>query len=496
MLYKPAAFLSALTLALTQATALTQSSDGVYLAGGEFLLAETVADELNRPWGLAFLPNGDLLLTEKNGGFWRLRGGRGPAVQVLGLPDDLDQRLDSPIDNSGLFDVAVDPEFPSNQRIFLSYASAGPGGSALKVSSFRLAADRLVNRKDLILAGPRREDRFHYGGGLLALDDGDLLVATGERFAFEKMQSGMPAAQISEDLRGKILRIKLDGPASGENLRSDEDMVEVEVYALGIRNAQGMARSPHGDIWFSEHGPRAGDELNRLRRGGNYGWPQQTCGVYKDRDYQPPKNVGLKLISPVYCWSDRTIAPAGITFYDAPAVPSWRGKLLVAGLSRGSLQLVTLSGGNIVGVESLFEDDPQRLRDVAVAPDGSVYLAVDGANGRVIRLSPKDTTDVAAKARTSDPWSTCLPCHSMSAVRQGELIPLAGLFGRSAGTLAGASSSAALRTSDIIWDEETLDQYLADPTALVPGTTMPVRVEDPRERRIIIEFLRELNTAE
>lgn len=469
-----------------------QSTDGVFSVGGQAVAVDTVAAGLNRPWGLAFLPNGDLLVSTKNGGLWRLKNGQGPAISIAGLPDDLDVRLESPIDNTGLFDVAVDPNYSSTRRIFLSYASAGTGGAALKVSSFRLADDALSPAKELLLAGPRSSDRFHYGGGLLPLDDGTLLVTTGERFAFEKPQGDAPVAQNLSDPRGKILRINFDGSVPADNPFVGKEGIDKRIYALGSRNAQGIARASDGTIWFSEHGPRAGDELNRLVSGANYGWPLVTCGAYKDRDYEPPVAQGLNLSPPAACWSEATYAPAGLAFYTADAFPAWRGKLLMAGLSRGRLLLLTMQESGPPLIDSLFPNDPQRLRDVAVAPNGTVYLAVDGENGRIVRLSPSNARSVQGSIRGVEVWSTCMQCHTVETQAHDGLIPLAGLIGRAAASSVGVEYSNALKASGLTWSEETLDKFLAEPGEFVPGTTMPVQIADVDERQAIIEYLKRL----
>lgn len=363
-----------------------QLTDGLHELGGERVLAQTVATDLNRPWGLAFLPDGSLLITEKNGGLRRLPRGGGPALSIAGLPPDIDRRMANAIDNTGLFDVAVDPRFVQTRRVFLSYASSGPEGvAALRVASFRLDGDALRDEREVVRVTPTSHDRFHYGGALLFVDEDTLLITSGERVERERSQTSTLAAQDRADLRGKILRVTRDGRPAAGNLQ----FADRRIYALGVRNPQGLARDPRSNlVWFSEHGPIAGDELNVLRSGANYGWPQSTCGRYKDRDYQPPLRNTSHDARPAHCWSSETVAPAGMAFYHAALFPKWQGKLIVAGLSAGRLLFVTVADEAVIGVDVELIATPTRLRDVAVAPDGSVYLAVDGEQGRIIRLTP------------------------------------------------------------------------------------------------------------
>lgn len=488
MSIRPAGLVSILgLLALSAATAGPFTEPAGDTQDTPAIQIHSIASGLNRPWGLAFLPGGDLLVTAKNGGLYRLPEGMGPVTEIRGLPEDIDGRLETVIDNSGLFDIAVDPDFESTRRVFLSYASAGEGGAALKVSSFLLFEDQLRDQRTLLLAGPRSPDRSHYGGALLPLPDGTLIVASGERHAFEKPQGLSPVAQDPRDLRGKILRIRNDGTVPEDNPFVGNKDYDPRVYAIGIRNTQGMARSSGGYVLFSEHGPRAGDEINLLQPGRNYGWPVETCGSYKDRDYQPPAKPAGDLAAPLACWSDVTYAPAGITFYQSDQIPGWKDKLLVAGLSAGYLLLLTLEDQRVTGAQSLLDGRQRRLRDVAVAPDGSVYLAMDGEDGGVLRLTAGHSA--AVTAQPAQPWSPCLQCHSVSAAAGQNTMSLADVLGRPAGSAAGVAYSDALRNSGIVWNQSLLDQYLADPDGLVPGTTMPVSIEDPDERRKIVEYI-------
>lgn len=349
---------------------------------------EVVTAGLRHPWGMAFLPDGSALVTEKEGGLWRVDLARGARVEVTGLPDDVARRRLDPRDNSGLFDVAVDPDFARNGRIFIAYASKAGAADDAPTTTKLIAArledgpqPRLSQVTTWFEAGPRTADRFHYGGGLLAAD-GWLYLTVGERHYFERDNPPLPVAQDPADPRGKVYRFALDGAGPAKP----------QAVAGGIRAAQGLARQPGtGAVWFSEHGSIGGDELNILRPGANYGWPMITYGRYRD-GWKPPARAVADHAPPVFYWADRTIAPTGLTFLSgrAKGFADWQGDLLVAGLRRGYLVRLDVEGDRVLAVDYLLEDAPVRLRNVKEAPDGQVYILTDEADGKVIRLTRGD----------------------------------------------------------------------------------------------------------
>lgn len=344
---------------------------------------EVVTAGLRHPWGLAFLPDRAALVTEKDGGLWRVDLTSGARVEVAGLPTDVANKRLDPRDNSGLFDVAVDPDVARNGRIFIAYASrAGAADDApttTKLISARLvdgAQPRLVDVTTWFEALPRTTDRFHYGGGLLVADVA-LYLTVGERHYFERDNPPLPVAQDPADPRGKVYRFALGATPA-----------KPQVLATGIRAAQGLARQPEtGAIWFTEHGSLGGDELNILRPGANYGWPMITYGRYRD-GWKPPARAVADHAPPVFYWADRTVAPTGLTFLSARAkgFADWQGDLLVAGLRRGYLMRVDVEGDRVLAVDYLLEDAPVRLRNVKEAPDGHVYILTDEADGKIVRL--------------------------------------------------------------------------------------------------------------
>jgi aldose sugar dehydrogenase len=345
----------------------------------------TVATGLRHPWSLAFLPEGGFLVTEKDGGLVRI-GGDGAKQQVQGLPEDLDnRRLSDPRDNSGLFDLVLDSDFALTRRLFISYSSAGPGGTTTRLIAARLLGDRLHDVETLFDALPRTLDRFHYGGGLL-LDGEHLYLTVGERHFDEVANPPLPAAQDPQDRRGKIYRFR----RTGELAPPPESAPHVW-YASGIRASQGLARHPSsGQIWFSDHGPVGGDELNVLRPGANYGWPVQTAGRFRSADYAPLRTLsGAAYTEPAHVWRDQTIAPAGLCFYTGSVFSAWQGHLLVAGLSRGHLLRLVVQGEQVVHSQALMQNQRVRLRNVKCSTSGEIYVVTDEAQGRLLRLDPR-----------------------------------------------------------------------------------------------------------
>jgi len=346
----------------------------------------TIASGLRRPWSMAFLPDGDFLISEKEGGLVRV-GPEGAKHPIAGMPADIDNVVANRGDNSGLFDVVLHPGFTSNRRIYFSYASRGADGSTTRLATARLVDDRLVDVRSLFEATPRSAERVHYGGGLLIDHQRHLYLTVGERHFREGSNPPLPVAQDPTDRRGKIYRFTLDGEPAPGNPHFGVDAVP-GLYALGIRAAQGLTQAPDGGrIWMSEHGTHRGDEINVLRPRANYGWPVHTSGRYRDEGYRPQALPGAIYTAPAWTWMDRTVAPAGLVVYSGSQFPEWRGDLLLAGLGAGSLLRLDVEGDRILGEEPLLAGT--RLRNVKQAPDGTLYLLTDEDDGRLLRLERK-----------------------------------------------------------------------------------------------------------
>ncbi|MGO1070395.1 PQQ-dependent sugar dehydrogenase [Lysobacter sp. CA199] len=352
----------------------------------------TVATGLKHPWSMAFLPGGDFLVSEKEGGFVRVTAD-GTKFPIAGMPSDIDNVRQTRADNSGLFDVVLHPDFLQNRRLYFSYASKDPTGSTTRLSTALLVDDGLVDIQVLFDATPRSGERFHYGGGLLIDRHRRLYLTVGERHYHERDNPPMPAAQDPASRHGKIYRFTLDGQPAAGNPDFGADAVP-GLYATGIRAAQGLAQASDSDrIWMSEHGPVGGDEINILRPRANYGWPVKTAGVYRDREYNPQSLPGAIYTAPAWIWKDRTVAPTGLTVYSGSQFPQWRGDLIMTGLGSGHLMRVDLDGERVVGVDYLIGGT--RFRNVKQAADGNLYALTDEPEGRILRLERKASTEIS-----------------------------------------------------------------------------------------------------
>lgn len=338
-----------------------------------------VASGLVNPWGMAQLPDGRWLVTERPGRL-RLIGRDGSvSAPIRGLPK-VDAR-----GQGGLLDVAIRDDFSVSRRIWWSYAEPrGDGMNVTSVATGVLSADgtELSDVRVIFRQEPAWRSTYHFGSRLVFDRSGALFVTTGERSLPEPRQL---AQDVGTHL-GKVLRIDPDGgPAAGNPAIEGG---RPEIWSYGHRNIQSAALGPDGALWIVEHGPRGGDELNRPRAGRNYGWPVITYG----EDYSgQPIGDGLTardgMEQPLYYW-DPVIAPSGLVFYDGDMFPAWRGSLLIGGLAGQALVRLTLEGERITG-EARYFQGRWRVRDVDVAQDGSVMILTDAANGALIRITPK-----------------------------------------------------------------------------------------------------------
>ena len=365
---------------------------------------EIILEGLNRPWSMAFISETDVLIAEKDGDLLRVNLETKERVSINGLPNDVARAVlidttkfqkgifpasvhgQTRSFNAGWFQVLLDPDFEDNQYIYLSYASENrKKESALKVIRGKLAGNVISKVETLFEAGPYSHGLFHYGGGMIFGPDGKLYITTGERNFQEYLNPEPPVAQDPRDKRGKIIRLNPDGSAPEDNLDFGPESVK-GLYATGIRAAQGLTVDPQTNkIWFSEHGTIQGDELNIVKAGVNYGWPYQTSGKYRSKQYQPEIPENIEFEEPVHYW-DQTVAPTGLTFYQGSEFPQWNGNLIVPGLSRGSLWRMVLESDKVVAAEQLFINDRVRLRKAVVSPRGQLYLLTDEENGKLIKV--------------------------------------------------------------------------------------------------------------
>ncbi len=343
------------------------------------LMQSTLAGDLSHPWGMAALPDGGLLITERPGRMRLYRDGT-LSEPLSGLPevDDGGQ--------GGLLDVAVAPDFAQTRQVWFSFAQPrGARESATAVGTGRLSDDAtaLEDVQIIFQQEPAVESPIHYGSRLVFDAQGNLYVTTGERGI---SSAGNPASQDLSNHLGKVLR--LDGAtghaASGNPFQDGQ--ARPEIWSYGHRNLQAAALDPQGRLWTVEHGPSGGDELNRPQAGLNYGWPVISYGQNYDGN---PVNGGVTaqtgMEQPVYYW-DPVIAPSGMAFYQGEMFPEWNGNALIGGLQAGAVVRLTLDGDRVTGEQRLAEG-LGRIRDVEIAPDGALLVLIDEDPGALIRLS-------------------------------------------------------------------------------------------------------------
>jgi aldose sugar dehydrogenase len=339
------------------------------------IVVETVAGGLNHPWGLAFLPDGGMLVTERPGRL-RLVAADGKVSPALGgVPSVLAQG------QGGLLDVALAPDFAASRLVYLSFAEPGEGGASTAVARGRLndAATALQGTKVIFQQQPKVSGGNHFGSRLAFARDGKLFVTTGERFKFD------PAQDLSNHI-GKILRINPDGSVPQDNPFTGRAGARPEIWSYGHRNIQSAAIHPEtGALWEVEHGPRGGDELILAEPGRNYGWPLVSWGRHYDGRDIPDPPTRPDLAGSVHQWTP-VIGPSGMAFYTGEAFPAWRGDVLIGGLVSQGLIRVSLDGTRMTGEERIPLG--ARIRDVRQGPDGFVYALTDADNGRILRLRP------------------------------------------------------------------------------------------------------------
>ncbi|KQR56311.1 PQQ-dependent sugar dehydrogenase [Brevundimonas sp. Leaf168] len=339
-----------------------------------------VASGLVHPWGLAALPDGRWLVTEKPGRL-RIISAQGQISEpVAGLPA-VDAR-----GQGGLLDVVVGPSFAQDRMIYWSYAEPREGGNATSVARGRLSDDgsRVENVQVIFRALPVYDGDKHFGSSLAFALDGKLFITLGER-------SDKPMRPQAQDLgshMGKTIRINADGTVPQDNPFVGRAGALPEIWSRGHRNVQGVAVQPGtGAIWTIEHGTRGGDEVNLDKAGANYGWPDAAYGVeYAGGQINSGATQKDGTEQPVYYW-DPVIAPGGATFYQGAMFTGWDGNLLVAGLKEKHIARLVIQNDRVVGEERLLTDLGERIRDVAVGADGSVWAITDEQNGKLVRLS-------------------------------------------------------------------------------------------------------------
>lgn len=367
-----ASMLSSAALAAVDETVKSESGD---------LRITTVAGDLDSPWALEFLPDGSMIVTEK-GGALRLVAADGTVGEpIAGLPE---------IDvggQGGLLDVALDPDFAGNRLVYLTYSEAGEGGNSTAAGRGRLADDgrTIEGFRKIFTQLPKYDGNKHFGSRIVFDGKGHLFLGLGER-SDTPIREG---AQKLDNHLGKVVRIGLDGSVPKDNPFVGTEGALPEIWSFGQRNIQGGARHPEtGAIWFSEHGPKGGDEVNVVEAGKNYGWPMVSYGVnYNGTPVGTGEATGEGFTPPVHQWTP-VIGASGMAFYTADLVPGWKGSAFFGGLATEELVRVAFDGTTVKGEERLLGGLGERIRDVQQGPDGAIYVLTDGGDGKILRVAP------------------------------------------------------------------------------------------------------------
>lgn len=342
---------------------------------------EQLVDGLNEPWAIEFLPDGQMLVTERAGRLLRIDGAE--VTEISGAPEVAARG------QGGLLDVVLHPDFDSNQLIYLTWSRAGDDGvqSATTLSRGRLDGDALVDVEQVFTQDRLSSPGRHYGSRLAWLPDGTLLMSIGDRGAEP------PRAQDLNDHAGSLLRLTEDGEAAPDNPFTSRADARPEIWSYGQRNIQGLMVHPEtGEIWATEHGPRGGDELNLVVPGANYGWPVVSLGRnYRTEepyfDYTQRAMTGI--VDPVVDWTPG-LHPSGLTMLVDDTFPSWQGNFLSGGLATEQIRRIVFENGEVVHEERLVQGKAGRVRDLTIGPDGFIYFVTDNGedNDGVWRISP------------------------------------------------------------------------------------------------------------
>lgn len=334
-----------------------------------------LARGLHHPWGIAFLPDGSMLVTERIG---RLRivtpDGR-LSEPVKGVPVVFSEQ------QGGLLDVALDPNHTANRLIYLSYAEPAGSSASTAVAKAELVDNSLKNLKVIFRQEPKTIGGQHFGSRLVFAADGNLFITLGDR------GSHMEDAQNLDNHIGTIIRIRPDGSIPDDNPFAKDAKAKPEIWSYGHRSIQGAAIHPEtGELWIHEHGPRGGDEINIPKPGKNYGWPKANYGVHYSMAPIKDEHAEQGFEEPIYYWTP-SVAPSGMLFYTGSLFPRWKGNLFVGTLAGRHLIRMTVSNDKILSEEQLLQNT-MRFRDVEQGPDGAIYLLTDEEDGKILKMTP------------------------------------------------------------------------------------------------------------
>jgi glucose/arabinose dehydrogenase len=339
-----------------------------------------IASSLNRPWGITALPDGRLLITEKEGTMRLATTGGQIGEAITGIPEV------NAAGQGGLLGITTDPDFTANRMVYWVFSENTAEGNLTAVAKGKLSPDerRIENATVIYRATPAYRGNLHYGGRIVVDKNGNLFVSTGERSDL----ATRPQAQDLKSALGKIVHITRDGQPAGGNAFAGRNDARPELYSYGHRNVQGLAFHPEtGDLWETEMGPRGGDELNRIEPGKNYGWPVIGYGLeYSGQKVGSGITQQSGMEQPIYYW-DPVISPSGMTFYSGDAIAEWKNNVFIGGLSGSHIARLVIKNNKIVGEERLLADEGQRFRDITQGKDGALYAITD--QGRLYRIAKK-----------------------------------------------------------------------------------------------------------
>ncbi|BAS00064.1 PQQ-dependent sugar dehydrogenase [Blastochloris viridis] len=343
--------------------------------GGERVRVETIARGLEHPWGVAELPDGRFLVTERPGRLRLVTADGKLSPPLAGVPEVFAQG------QGGLLDIALAPDFAKSRLVYFTFAEPGPGGASTALARGRLSDDAsaLTGTEVIFRQQPKVSGPNHFGSRIVFAPDGTLFLALAERFKFQ------PAQDLDSHL-GKVVRLKLDGAVPDDNPFVGRRGARPEIYSVGHRNIQAAALNPvSGKLWVVEMGPKGGDEINVVEAGKNYGWPEVSWGTHYDGSPIPKPPTRPDFTDAIHQWTP-VIAPSGMAFYTGDAFPRWRGSLLIGGLVAKGVVRVTFDGERVTGEERIPLG--HRIRDVRQTADGRVVVLTDEDDGALLRLSP------------------------------------------------------------------------------------------------------------
>lgn len=339
-----------------------------------------LTEALKFPWGITSLPDGRLLVTEREGTMRIVTPAGKIGDAITGLPKV------NPSGQGGLLGIRIDPAFETNRMVYWVFSEPGTDGNLTSVAKGKLSADekKMEGATVIYRATPAYKGNLHYGGRILVASDGNLFISTGERSDLITR----PQAQSLNSGLGKVIRITKEGKPAPGNPFAGQAGARAELYSYGHRNVQSLAVDPvTGDLWEAEFGPRGGDELNHIKPGKNYGWPTITYGLeYSGKKVGDAIQQQDGLEQPAYYW-DPVVSPSGMTFYTSDRMPEWKNNLFISSLSGMHVLRLVIKSDKVVGEERLLTDQNQRFRDITQGQDGALYAITD--QGRLYRIDKK-----------------------------------------------------------------------------------------------------------